>query len=231
MFLHDLKLKKVSIVSSDTATVTYSFLNMNSNVWPWSDSYTRLPVKISNPLFQAFGRPPRRHAPAPSLSWWTPKAGTTRGSSSSASSSSSSTQLKSLTWWTEDQSSGTCFLECGWSYKQFSVLTCWEISEIITRLIVNKLKWYNFPSSLSLSLSASAFSRSLRRFVSWCAEEMAAWAGCSRSWINSTSINRWERRGGRGGGGGGGWGDDDITLMCKVAAEKADGQEKAASYC
>lgn len=33
---------------------------------------------------------------------------------------------------------------------------------------------------------------------------MAAWAGCSQSWINSTSINRWEQKSGRGGGRGGG---------------------------
>lgn len=62
---------------------------------------------------------------------------------------------------------------------------------------------------LVLSSSACASSRSLWHFVFLCAEEMAAWAGCSQSWINSTSINRWEQRGGRGGV------DvaDDVTLM------------------
>lgn len=224
------------------------------------------------PPFQASGRLPQRHAPVLYWSCATPKAVTTRGWSSSASSSSFSTRLKSLTWWTEDQSSGT------WVFSQLQyfgiqmILSAFKCNKWNNKLITTKQKsfrftgwllysweflvrrgWFNESTdavillpfhdiylltfcallppcsllilpchpTLSSPLSACAFSRSLWRFVSWCAEETAAWAGCSQSWINSTSINRWA-------GGGGGEGDDDIIL--KVTVENADGQEKAESY-
>lgn len=62
------------------------------------------------------------------------------------------------------------------------------------------LAFSRLPFPLPPPPSACAFSRSLWRFVSWCVEETAAWAGCSLSWINSTCINRWVQRGGGGRG-------------------------------
>lgn len=82
----------------------------------WWSSFGResesQPFTFFKPSCQASGRPPQRRAAVLSWSWSTPKAVTTRGWSSSASSSSCSTRLKSLTWWTEAQSSGTGVFFC-----------------------------------------------------------------------------------------------------------------------